>query len=145
MTKFTEAEEKEMRRQLYELQSDYNENPKFVCDSCETPLVVNTSCCDQMAESMYIDWKDNGYVTHVVAICENSHAHQENCWTWDDNGGIDYNCNLDEGSDDPKGYDNKVCHNGYEWVDIWDKRFSKNPEDKTLFPDTGIKLVKESN
>lgn len=141
MRNFTEAEEKEMREQLYELESAYNENPKIVCDSCETPLTVNIGCADQMAESMYIDWESKGYVTHVVAICENSFAHAEQCWVHDENGGIDNNCYLNEGSDDPNGYDNKVCHNGYEWVDIWDKRFSKNPKDKTLFPDRGVKVL----
>jgi len=145
MSKFTKAEEKEMHRQLYELESDYNENPKFVCDSCETPLVVDISCTDQMAESMRIDWEADGFVTHVVARCENSFAHAEQCWTHDENGGIDYNCYLNEGADDPNGYDNKVCHNGYEWVDIWDKRFSKNPEDKTLFPDKGIKVLETND
>jgi len=44
MSKFTKAEEKEIQRQLEELESDYNENPKFVCDDCETPLVVDMSC-----------------------------------------------------------------------------------------------------
>ena len=52
MSKFTKAEEKEMQRQVQELESDYNENSKYVCDSCETPLVVDMSCFDQMAESM---------------------------------------------------------------------------------------------
>jgi hypothetical protein len=145
MSKFTKTEEKEILRQLEELESWYNENPNIVCDDCETPLVVDSPCFDMMSESSSIDWEAEGFVQHVVARCENSFAHTENCWDWNDEGGMEYDCGLNTGSDDPKGYDNKVCHNGYEWVDIWDKRFSKNPEDKTLFPNKGIKILETND
>lgn len=119
------------QEQLDALESAWNLNPKLICDGCEQPLEIDMSCYEQMAESVDIDMKNDGYVQHVVLRCENaSGMHQDEC---------DYsNCDFDDGD---KYHDGIICHNFNVWVDLWDDRFSDNPTGPKLNKYSGARLL----
>lgn len=117
--------------QVLALESYWNLNPNLVCDGCQKPLEVDSSCFDQMMESSRIDMKDVGYVKHVVLRCENAFGdHEMEC---------DDNCNYDEGDIYHGGI---ICHNFNTWVDLWDYRFADEEKEPKI--SYGAKFVKES-
>ena len=110
------------QEQLDALELEWNLNPKLICDGCEQPLEIDSSCYEQMAESVSIDMESVGYVQHVVLRCQNASEslHVDNC-----NG----DCNYDDGDKWYNGYDYEIiCYNVNERIDLWDDRFSKNPK-----------------